>query len=121
MDKLTEHIASLAADEEVKKASAQKEEAAMERSRVGIEYERVERLLANEDVRWWLEQLAPIVKLEREQALNLRITEMEARHHAHRYEFGAAIAGDAECGTPNDLERRKAGLTTAMKSFTLSE
>ena len=48
MDKLAEHLAGLAADEDAKKANAQKEQAAMERSRVGIEYERVERLLANE-------------------------------------------------------------------------
>lgn len=117
MDKLAEHINQLAADDEAKKLTEQQGQEAMERSRVGIEFERVERLLANPDVQWWLGQLASLVEEEKAQALSLKISEVDARNHAHRYEFGAAISGDASRRIPNDLERRKAVLTTALKSY----
>ena len=93
MGKLEEHFEQLAREDEVAQ-QAQRE--AADRIAAAEQHallNRCDRLLASEDVAWFLAEMQKLVDAETDAALSLRHDAETARQHAQRRDIGLTMVG----------------------------
>lgn len=93
MDKLAEHFEQLAQEQEVAEAAQREAAERIANAESFALLSLLDRLLANEDVKWFLSEMQGLADVEQREALSLRGSETEARQHAHRLDMANTITG----------------------------
>lgn len=68
------------------------------KAKLGLDLERLQRLLVNEDFQWWMsEHVMPLVQNEHDEALNVERNKPEVMYiHACRHDAAKEIAGSVQ-------------------------
>ena len=93
MASLTEHFDRLAAEQEATEAAQRETQDRIAKADQYGVLARCERLLADEDVAWFLGEMQVLVDAETDAALSLRNSAETARQHVHRRDMTLTITG----------------------------